>query len=292
MIHQSGPKLGIIGGSGLYDVPGIEHIQERTVATPWGNPSSPIVEGTLSGTPVAFLARHGRGHALNPSEVPYRANIAALRSIGVTHVLSISAVGSLQQHLPPRTAVLPDQVIDVTRGRARTFFEDGVVAHVGLADPFCPSFRTALAPIVADVVERSHDGGTYVAIEGPQFSTRAESQLYRSWNAQIIGMTAMPEVRLAREAGLCYACVAMVTDYDVWHESEDDVTVEVVQRVMADNVAAGREIVRRLAAQGLPGCDVACATALDGAIITSPDRLTAAAQERIAFFTSTQANDR
>lgn len=283
-IPRSSGKLGIIGGSGLYDVPGIEDIHERIVSTPWGDPSSAIVEGTLEGTPVAFLARHGRGHILNPSEVPYRANIAALRSIGVTHVLSISAVGSLQEHLPPRTAVLPDQVIDMTRGRARTFFEDGIVAHVGLADPFCPAFRAALAPIVAEVVPASHDGGTYVCIEGPQFSTRAESNLYRSWNAQIIGMTAMPEVRLAREAGLCYATVAMVTDYDVWHESEDDVTVEVVRRVMADNIAAGREIVRRIAAAGLPACDAGCSGALAGAVITAEGHLSDAARDRLAFF--------
>jgi 5'-methylthioadenosine phosphorylase len=289
MSNQPGVKLGIIGGSGLYDVPGIEHVNERIVATPWGSPSSPIVEGSLNGMPVAFLARHGRGHVLNPSEVPYRANVAAMRAIGVTHLLAISAVGSLQEDLPPRTAILPDQVIDMTRGRARTFFEDGVVAHVGLADPFCPDFRRALAPIVAEAADHSHDGGTYVAIEGPQFSTRAESNLYRSWNAQIIGMTAMPEVRLAREAGLCYACVAMVTDYDVWHESEDDVTVEVVRRVMADNVAAGREIVRRIAAQGLPACDTGCESALTGAIITAPERLTPAAQERIDFFTLTHS---
>ncbi|MGB3327850.1 MAG: S-methyl-5'-thioadenosine phosphorylase [Thermomicrobiales bacterium] len=277
-------KLGIIGGSGLYDVPGIEDVREQLVATPWGTPSSPIVEGTLNGLPVAFLARHGRGHALNPSEVPYRANIAALRSIGVTHVLSISAVGSLQESLPPRTAVLPDQVIDMTRGRARTFFEDGIVAHVGLADPFCPAFRAALAPIVAEVVPSTHDGGTYVCIEGPQFSTRAESNLYRTWNAQVIGMTAMPEVRLAREAGLCYATVAMVTDYDVWHESEDDVTVEVVRRVMADNIVASREIVQRVAAAGLPPCDAGCVDALAGAVITAEEHISDTGRERLAFF--------
>ena len=283
MPDQDG-KLGIIGGSGLYDVPGIENVTERLVSTPWGEPSSVIVEGTLAGTPVAFLARHGRGHVLNPTEVPYRANIAALRAIGVTHVLSISAVGSLQEHLPPRTAVLPDQVIDMTRSRPRTFFEDGIVAHVGLADPFCPTFRNALAPIVSDVVPSSHDGGTYVCIEGPQFSTRAESNLYRSWNAQIIGMTAMPEVRLAREAGLCYATVAMVTDFDVWHESEDDVTVEVVRRVMADNIEAGRDIVRRVAAAGLPSCDHGCSDALIGAVITAEDRLSQDARMQLAYF--------
>ncbi|MGC4190072.1 MAG: S-methyl-5'-thioadenosine phosphorylase [Thermomicrobiales bacterium] len=277
-------KLGIIGGSGLYDIPGIEDVRERIVSTPWGEPSSAIVEGTLSGLPVAFLARHGRGHVLNPSEVPYRANIAALRSIGVTHVLSLSAVGSLQEHFPPRTAVIPDQLIDMTRQRARTFFENGIVAHVGLADPFCPAFRSMLAPIVADIVPSFHEGGTYVCIEGPQFSTRAESNLYRSWNAQIIGMTAMPEVRLAREAGLCYATVAMVTDYDVWHESEDDVTVEVVRRVMADNIAASREIVQRVAAAGLPICATGCVDALTGAVITAEDHLSDQARDLLAWF--------
>jgi 5'-methylthioadenosine phosphorylase len=276
--------LGIIGGSGLYDMPGLEDLAEITVETPYGAPSSPIVVGKLHGTALAFLARHGRGHFLNPSEVPYRANIAALHKIGVTHLLSLSAVGSLKQELPPRTAVLPDQIIDMTRQRARTFFEGGIVAHVGLADPFCPGLRAAVAPIAASASPASQDGGTYVCIEGPQFSTRAESQLYRAWGADIIGMTAMPEARLAREAGLCYATVAMVTDYDVWHESEDDVTVEVVQRVMADNVAASDQIVRELATRGLPACDTGCRTAIAYAVPTAPDAMSDVGRATLARF--------
>ncbi|HEU0165921.1 MAG TPA: S-methyl-5'-thioadenosine phosphorylase [Thermomicrobiales bacterium] len=276
--------LGIIGGSGLYAMPGLEEIEEQNVETAYGPPSSPIVVGSLEGVKVAFLARHGRGHFLNPSEVPYRANIAAFRRIGVTHLLSLSAVGSLKQELPPRTAVLPDQIIDITRQRARTFFEGGIVAHVGIADPFCTTLRAAVAPIAAAASPSSQDGGTYVCIEGPQFSTRAESRLYRSWGADIIGMTAMPEARLAREAGLCYATVAMVTDYDVWHESEDDVTVEVVQRVMADNVAANHEIVRGLAKRGLPACECGCASAIANAIITAPAAMSDAGRATLARF--------
>ncbi|HWV36443.1 MAG TPA: S-methyl-5'-thioadenosine phosphorylase [Thermomicrobiales bacterium] len=274
-------KLGIIGGSGLYNVPGLEHIDEHSIETPYGDPSSPIVMGAIEGLEIAFLARHGRGHVLNPSEVPYRANIMALKSLGVTHVLSLSAVGSLQEALQPRTAVLPDQIIDMTRQRDRTFFENGVVAHVGMADPFCRSLRDAVFPLAAGVAP-AVNGGTYLCIEGPQFSTRAESQLYRSWNAQVIGMTAMPEARLAREAGLCYATVAMVTDYDVWHDTEEDVSVEVVQRVMADNVAAGRAIIRALAARGLPECHHGCRHALADAIITAPDAMSDEARSVVA----------
>lgn len=278
--------LGVIGGSGLYDLPGLENVSEAVVETPFGAPSSPIVTGTLGDLTLAFVARHGRGHTLTPTEVPYRANIYALRQFGATHVLSVSAVGSLKEELPPSTAVLPDQIIDRTSmGRARTFFDNGVVAHVGLADPFCASFRDAVFDIAQSATEHVVNGGTYVCIEGPQFSTRAESRLYRSWNASIIGMTAMPEARLAREAGLCYATLAFVTDYDVWHESEEDVTVEMVQRVLASNVAAGQEVVRRVAMSGLPVCTCGCAQALAGAIITAPDHIPADVAERIALFT-------
>ena len=272
-------KLGIIGGSGLYEIPGLEHVEELTVDTRFGRPSSPIVSGTLDDLEIAFVARHGRGHQLNPTEVPYRANIAALRSLGITHVLSLSAVGSLQEHLPPRTAVLPDQIIDMTRMRDRTFFEHGVVAHVGLADPFCTTFRDAVFPLADQSAPNTQNGGTYLCIEGPQFSTRAESMLYRSWQADIIGMTAMPEARLAREAGLCYATVAMVTDYDVWHANEEDVTVEAVQRVMADNIDVSRDIIRKIALRGLPACQCGCRTAVAGSIITAPDAITAEGRE-------------
>lgn len=283
-------KLGIIGGSGLYNVPGLENVDEQSIETPYGRPSSPIMTGAINGLEIAFLARHGRGHVLNPSEVPYRANITALKALGVTHLLSLSAVGSLQEALPPRTAVLPDQIIDMTRQRDRTFFENGVVAHVGMADPFCGSLRDAVFPLAAEVAP-AVNGGTYLCIEGPQFSTRAESQLYRSWNAQVIGMTAMPEARLAREAGLCYATVAMVTDYDVWHETEEDVSVEVVQRVMADNVAAGRAIIRTLAARGLPTCEHGCRQALADAIITAPDAMSDEARSVVARFRTADRAD-
>ncbi|MBA2276245.1 MAG: S-methyl-5'-thioadenosine phosphorylase, partial [Chloroflexia bacterium] len=212
--------LGVIGGSGLYDLPELENVESREVETPFGFPSSPLVVGTLHGLRIAFLARHGRGHRLNPSEVPYRANIWAMRALGVSHVLSVSAVGSLREEMAPRAAVVPDQIIDRTVGRPRTFFEGGIVAHVGLADPFCPGLRDAIVASCRVHAPAVHDGGVYLCIEGPQFSTRAESNLYRAWNGAVIGMTAMPEARLAREAGLCYATAAMVTDYDVWHDTE------------------------------------------------------------------------
>jgi 5'-methylthioadenosine phosphorylase len=265
--------LGIIGGSGLYQLPGLDQATERVVTTPFGDPASPVVTGFISGTPVAFLARHGPGHRYSPTTVPYRANIYALRSLGVSHLLSVSAVGSLREDLPPRAAVLPDQIIDRTISRDRTFFERGAVAHVGIAEPFCADFRTRLHHILAERNIQVANGGTYICIEGPQFSTRAESMLYRSWGASVVGMTAMPEARLAREAGLCYAMLAMVTDYDVWHESESPVTVEMVQKVLHDNVDAGRATIAVLAQSGLPECGGGCRHALDGAVITSPDAI-------------------
>jgi len=278
--------LGVLGGSGLYELSGLENVEEIEVETPFGVPSSPIITGQIGETKLAFVARHGRGHNHTPSSVPYRANIYALRLLGATHVLSVSAVGSLQERLPPLTAVIPDQIIDRTTARDRTFFDCGIVAHVGLADPYCESFRKDLFPHVASVTDRSAFGGTYVCIEGPQFSTRAESGLYRSWGAAIIGMTAMPEARLAREAGLCYATLAMVTDYDVWHESEGDVTVEMVQRVLARNASTGQDVVRRLAETGLPACERSCAKALDGAVITAPEAISDETADRIALFRS------
>ena len=276
--------LGVIGGSGLYDLPDLEDRNERWVATPFGTPSSPIVSGRIGETTLAFLARHGRGHLLNPSEVPYRANIFALRSLGVDRVLSISAVGSLQNHLPPMMSVIPDQIIDQTRQRPRTFFEEGVVAHVGMADPFCGALRATVHERLSAVTDMVTMDGTYLCIEGPQFSTRAESNLYRSWGASIIGMTAMPEARLAREAGLCYAMMAMVTDYDVWHDSEDDVTVEAVLRVLHANGATAQNVIRQLAAKGLPACESGCRDALASAVVTADASLTDAARSRLALF--------
>ncbi len=259
--------LGIIGGTGLYDLPDLVDKQYVEVDTAWGSPSSPLVVGSLHGAKVAFLARHGLGHRFNPSEVPYRANIAALKQIGVTRILAVNAVGSLNIDMPPRSAVVPDQIIDRTVGlRARTFFEGGVVAHVGMADPFCPTLRSGIvkhARVSSDMVR---DGGTYICIEGPQFSTRAESHMYRQLGADIIGMTAMPEARLAREAGLCYGSLAMVTDFDVWHQGEDDVTLETIQRVLAENIETARNVVRGLASEDHLACT--CATGAASAVIT------------------------
>lgn len=259
--------LGVIGGTGLYDLPDLANVEHVDLDTPWGKPSSPIVTGSLGSQKVAFLARHGIGHKFNPSEVPYRANIAALKMIGVTHILAVNAVGSLNIAMPPRSAVVPDQIIDRTAGyRDRTYFDGGVVAHVGLADPYCPHMRSAIVKHARAAQDLVEDGGTYIAIEGPQFSTRAESNLYRQFGADIIGMTAMPEARLAREAGLCYGSLAMVTDFDVWHETEDDVTLETIQRVLAENVETSRNVVRGLASDQHPGCD--CAAGAANAVMT------------------------
>ncbi len=276
--------LGIIGGSGLYDLPDLTDVDEIQVTTPFGDPSSPLTTGRIGETRLAFLARHGRGHTLTPSEVPYRANIFALKQLGVSHVLSVSAVGSLRESIAPGHAMVPDQVIDRTVMRDRTFFNSGVVAHVGIADPFCETFRGTIAGAARTVLGEVVEGGTYVCIEGPQFSTRAESRLFRSWDCSVIGMTAMPEVRLAREAELCFGMVALVTDYDVWHNTEEDVSVESVKRVMARNIEASRQIVRQIAAQDLPTCESGCRTALEHAVITAPESLSTAAAARVALF--------
>ena len=274
-------KLGIIGGSGLYNLPGLEILEQRTVPTPFGNPSDEIVRGKLDTIDVEFLPRHGISHSLTPSELPYRANIYALKSLGVTHLLSINAVGSLQEQLPPLTLVLPDQIIDRTIRQPRSFFDDGIVAHVGIADPFCGEWSAALqnAAQIAGVPVVS--GGTYICIEGPQFSTKAESKLYRSWGAAVIGMTAMPEARLAREAELCYASIAMVTDFDVWHEEEEPVTVEIVQSRHQQNGIAVRKIIAALAESGLSGRTCSCGSALAGAIITELSAITPEQRQRL-----------
>lgn len=265
--------LGVIGGSGLYDLPGIEHIDTIQPETPYGPPSGPITCGTIAGNSVCFIPRHGPGHRLGPSEVPYRANLHALKQLGVSHLLSVSAVGSLREHLAPGTMVLPDQIVDRTVGRPRTFFENGVVAHVSLADPFCPAFQRTVASAARQSGIEPETGGTYICIEGPQFSTRAESNLYRQWGADIIGMTAMPEARLAREAGFCYAILATVTDYDVWHDAEADVSVESVMQVLAANVERGRQTVAELAKGQLSDCENGCASAPAMAIATHADSI-------------------
>ena len=267
--------LGVIGGSGVYTLPHLEIEEERLPKTPYGMPSGPIPVGRLGSVRLAFVPRHGPGHRLSPSDLPYRANIYALKKLGVTHLLSVSAVGSLVEALPPRRLVLPDQIIDRTVARPRTFFDRGIVAHVGVADPYCPNLRAAVAAAAETNGTPVHASGTYLCIEGPQFSTRAESNLYRQWGASLIGMTAMPEARLAREAELCYATLALVTDYDVWHESEADVSVDLVVEHLRANTIAASGIIARLAERGLPARSCRCGDALVNAIMTAPEATTA-----------------
>jgi 5'-methylthioadenosine phosphorylase len=262
--------LGIIGGSGLYDLPDLELVDRVLPDTPYGFPSDEIRIGRVEGRELAFLSRHGRGHRLTPTELPYQANIYALKAIGVTRVVTVSAVGSLRADLPPRTAVLPDQIIDRTVSRPRSFFGEGAVAHVGLADPFCHQLCGQISDASIAVERPVVRGGTYVCIEGPQFSTKAESRLYRSWGCAVIGMTAMPEARLAREAELCYATIAMVTDFDVWHEAEEPVTVDIVIANHGANLATAQAILRQLASVDLAARTCDCGNALQGAIVTDP----------------------
>jgi 5'-methylthioadenosine phosphorylase len=273
--------LAVIGGSGVYALEKAGQGETLELETPFGRPSSPVLEQRIGESEVLFLARHGVGHVYSPTSVPYRANIFALKELGATHLLSLSAVGSLREELPPRSLVAPDQIIDRTVHRQHSFFESDVVAHVGIADPFCTRFRAALTEAADLARHPARRDGTYVCIEGPQFSTRAESNLYRSWGATVIGMTAMPEARLAREAGLCYAMLAMVTDYDVWHDSEEDVSVEVVSANLQANSESARAIVREIVASGLPDRNCACGSALEHAIMTSPERIPVEAQRWI-----------
>ncbi|MSQ27581.1 MAG: S-methyl-5'-thioadenosine phosphorylase [Dehalococcoidia bacterium] len=262
--------IGIIGGSGLYQMDGMEGIEEVDVATPFGAPSDTITIGTLAGTPIAFLPRHGRGHRISPTEVPARANIFALKTLGVEWIISVSAVGSLREEIAPLDLVIPDQIIDRTKSRVNSFFGHGIVAHVGFADPFCPVLSELLHQTASETRSRVHRGGTLMAMEGPLFSTRAESNLYRSWGASIIGMTALPEAKLAREAEICYATLACTTDYDCWHETEEDVTIELIIGNLLKNVATSKSIIRRIVdriPQQRTGC--LCPSALSNAIVTS-----------------------
>jgi 5'-methylthioadenosine phosphorylase len=263
--------LAVIGGSGIYDLEETQQGETFEVETPFGRASDPLHMARIGQTDVLFLARHGAGHVYSPSSVPYRANVFALKELGATRLLSLSAVGSLREELPPRSLVTPDQIIDRTIRHERSFFESGVVAHVGMADPFCARLRAATGEAAELAGRPVRRDGTYVCIEGPQFSTRAESNLYRSWDATVIGMTAMPEARLAREAGLCYAMLAMVTDYDVWHDAEEDVSVEVVNSHLRANSESARAIIRQLVAGGLPERTCACGLALEHAIMTAPE---------------------
>jgi 5'-methylthioadenosine phosphorylase len=266
--------LGIIGGSGVYDLDGLEDARWQEVETPWGAPSDAILTGRLGGRDMAFLPRHARGHRLTPSDVPYRANIDALKRLGVTEVVSVSACGSFREEMAPGDFVIVDQFIDRTFARAKSFFGPGCVAHVSLAHPTCARLSRAAAEAARAAGVTVHEGGTYLAMEGPQFSTRAESEMYRAWGCDVIGMTNMPEAKLAREAELCYASVAMVTDYDCWHDDHGAVDVATVVRTLTANAEAARGLVRglpeRLPARDAP-CPEGCDRALDHAIITAAD---------------------
>ncbi|MDH4121891.1 MAG: S-methyl-5'-thioadenosine phosphorylase [Deltaproteobacteria bacterium] len=265
--------IGIIGGSGLYNLDGMEDLREVTLTTPFGNPSGPYTTGRLHGRPVAFLARHGAGHRLTPSEIPYKANIWGLKKLGATHLIAISAVGSLKESIEPGHIVFPDQFIDRTRLRDSTFFGRGVVAHVQFGDPVCPHLFKQLVSAGKQVGAVCHPGGTYLCMEGPAFSTRAESNLYRSWGASVIGMTNLQEAKLAREAELCFGTIALSTDYDCWHESNEQVTIEAVLEVMRKNVETAKRILA-VAIAGL-GEDrpCPCPSAVKNAIVTPPDRI-------------------
>ena len=275
------PGTAFIGGSGLYDMEHLSDREEVRVDTPFGDPSDRIVLGSLAGVSLAFLPRHGRGHRVSPTEIPAQANIFALKTLGVERIVSISAVGSLREDVHPLDMVVPDQLIDRTVRRRSTFFGDGIVAHVAFANPYCPVLSGLLAEAGARAGLKTHEGGTCVVIEGPQFSTRAESELYRSWGASIIGMTALPEAKLAREAEICYSTMALVTDYDCWHDAEETVTVEVVVRNLLKNVASSQDVVAQLVPTMPEQRDCPCATALENAIITAPELVPQSTKDRL-----------
>jgi 5'-methylthioadenosine phosphorylase len=274
-------SLAIIGGSGLYGMSGLQDAQEYDLDTPFGKPSAPVVVGTLEGLRAAFLARHGLGHHITPSEVNYRANIFALKSLGVTQIVSVSACGSLRDDYAPGHIVIPDQLYDNTRGRKSTFFGEGLVAHISIADPFCTHLSSQVEAAARAAGATTHRGGTFITIEGPRFSTRAESTTFRTWGMSLIGMTASPEAFLAREAEICYAVMAHITDYDVWHVSAAPVTVEMVIQTLNKNTEAAQEAIRLLARSLEPTCDCACQHALADALITRPDKIPAATRQKL-----------
>jgi 5'-methylthioadenosine phosphorylase len=275
--------IGIIGGSGLYDIDGLLQIKQVTVRTPFGQPSDAVMIGELDGVRVAFLSRHGRGHRFNPSEINYRANIFALKMLGVRRVISVSAVGSLKETMKPGDVVLPDQFIDLTKRRVSTFFEGGVVAHVAFAEPVCASLGSSLLNAARSVGANVHEGGTYVCIEGPLFSTKAESRLYRQWGASVIGMTNLPEAKLAREAELCYATLALVTDYDCWHETEEAVTAEAILATLRQNVVLAKRLLRGAVKSAAAVATCGCQQALQNAIVTAPEKVPAALRRKLAL---------
>jgi 5'-methylthioadenosine phosphorylase len=277
------PNLAVIGGSGLYEMRGLQHTHAVNVDTPFGKPSAPIIVGVLEGRTVAFLARHGIGHFISPSDINFRANIYALKMLGVERIVSVSACGSLREDYAPGEIVIPNGLFDFTRGRKRTFFEDGLVAHISIPDSFCPSLADQVFQAVQKTGAKVHSGGTFITVEGPRFSTRAESHTFRAWGMSIIGMTSCPEAFLAREAEICYASMAHVTDYDVWHISEQPVTVEMVIEILHRNTSLAQEAIRHLILDLKPERYCECEHALASAIITQPAAISPETRQRLAL---------
>jgi len=277
-------KVGIIGGSGLYKLPGMTGMWKVRISTPFGQPSGAIILGSLKGTTVAFLARHGEGHRIGPSELPAKANIYALKSLGVERIVSVSAVGSLKAEIEPLDIVIPDQLIDATKGRASTFFTNGIVAHVSFAEPFCPVLSRLSFEASRKVGAKVHKGGTYIVVEGPQFSTRAEAKLFRSWGADVIGMTALPEAKLAREAEICYVTLAVVTDYDCWHPDYESVTTDMILSNLRKGVETAKKILKLLLPSIPQERDCTCASALESAIATDMKYISEEKRKELGLF--------
>jgi len=285
VIERNPATIAIIGGSGLYEMEGLTDVESVDIDTPFGRPSDDITLGTLEGTRVAFLPRHGQGHRFNPSHIPVQANIYALKTLGVERIISVSAVGSLKEEFEPQHLVVPNQLIDRTRNRSNTFFENDMVVHIAFADPFCAHTSHMVVHAAQDLGVNVHPGGTMVVMEGPAFSTRAESFMYRSWGADLIGMTALPEAKLAREAEICYATMAWVTDYDCWRQGGETVTVEMIIGNLLKNVAASKDLLRNLIPRLNGPRECPCATALKDAIITPQDRVPAELKRKLAPIT-------
>lgn len=277
----TGGAIGIIGGSGLYELPGLTRVRWRRVRTPFGDPSDEYCVGTLGDRPVVFLPRHGRGHRLMPSELNFRANIWGLKSLGVEWVVSVSAVGSMREEIHPLDVVIPDQFFDHTRRRVSTFFGEGIVAHLGMAEPVCTQVGDLLDKAARETGATVHRGGTYICIEGPQFSSKGESRIYRRWGVDVIGMTNMPEAKLAREAELCYATLALVTDYDVWHDTHESVSVEAVVQNLQHNVGTAKEVIQRVVPMLSAARTCDCPSLLEKAVITSPKAFPPATRRRL-----------
>ena len=265
--------IGVIGGSGLYEIEGLTNVEEVVIDTPFGSPSDSYIVGELDGIKMVFLPRHGRGHRVTPSEINFRANIYGMKKLGVDRIISVSAVGSMKEEIEPGHIVIPEQFIDMTKGRTSTFFGGGVVGHVTFADPICGELSKIVYDSAISVGAKTHFGGTYVCIEGPQFSTRAESNVYRSWGVEVIGMTNVTEAKLAREAEICYSTIALSTDYDCWHEEEEDVSVEAILEIIKNNVVTARAIIKEAAGRLSSGKSCQCGSALEYAIISDKSRI-------------------